>query len=92
MPDTKNYPTEFQQAENSNPYSSISSQFTRTFKQLEIYAGCENVFDYRQNKPILSWKNPFGPYFDTSFVWGPTPGREFYLGVRVILLKDKKLY
>jgi hypothetical protein len=48
----------------------------------EIYTGCENIFDFRQLQPIVSWQNPFSPYFDTSSVWGPTRGREFYLGIR----------
>ena len=46
------------------------------------YIRCENILDYRQLKPIVSWQNPFSPYFDTSFNWGPTRGREFYLGFR----------
>jgi hypothetical protein len=36
---------------------------------------------------INSGQDPFSPYFDTSFVWGPTRGREIYLGLRFKLLK-----
>ena len=31
---------------------------------------------------LISADNPFGPYFDISSVWGPTRGRELYMGVR----------
>jgi hypothetical protein len=62
-------------------YHLIHGLFTYTFSFLEIYAGCENVFEFRQLQPI-SWQNPFSPYFDTSSVWGPTRGREIYLGIR----------
>ena len=47
--------------------------------------GCENIFDFRQLQPIISWQNPFSPYFDTSSVWGPTRGREVYAGIRITL-------
>jgi hypothetical protein len=57
-------------------------QGTFRWKTLDIYAGCENLFGYVQENPIISADNPFGPYFDISSVWGPTRGRELYLGVR----------
>jgi len=47
-----------------------------------VYFGWENIHDFRQERPIISWQNPFSSYFDTSNVWGPTKGREFYVGVR----------
>lgn len=66
----------------SNPYSLINAQFTKTWKKFDVYIGCENILDFRQEKPIIGWENPFGDSFDTSNVWGPTRGREFYLGLR----------
>ncbi|MBK8424470.1 MAG: hypothetical protein IPL27_00230 [Lewinellaceae bacterium] len=45
-----------------------------------VFAGCENVFDFRQLRPILGWEQPFARGFDPSFAWGPTRGREFYAG------------
>ncbi len=82
LPDTQSNPEEFQRPDFSRPYSVLNAQFTYNVKQFEIYTGCENIFNFRQNQPILSWENPFGRYFDTSSVWGPTRGREWYLGVR----------
>lgn len=88
LPDTKANPVEFRRPDFSQPYTVVNAQITRNFKQLEVYAGCENIFDFRQLQPIVSWQNPFSPYFDTSSVWGPTRGREVYVGVRIKLKKD----
>ncbi len=82
LPDTKANPSEFQRPDFSQPFTLINMQFTYTLKKVELYTGCENIFNFRQNQPIVSWQNPFGEYFDTSSVWGPTRGREVYVGVR----------
>ena len=49
----------------------------------ELYAGIENITNYKQNNPILAWNEPFSPYFDSSLIWGPTVGRRFYFGLRI---------
>lgn len=85
LPDTKNNPAMYQMPGQSDPYTIVNVQFTYNIKKFEVYAGAENIFNFRQNKPIISWQDPFGPYFDTQFAWGPTRGREFYLGVRFII-------
>ncbi len=82
LPDTEKNPEAFRQADYSRPYTTFNVQVTRSWKKLELYGGCENLFDFRQLQPIVSWQNPFSPYFDTSFNWGPTRGREIYLGIR----------
>ncbi len=82
LPNTQSNPEEFQRPDFSKPYSVLNAQLTYNVKQFELYGGCENIFNFRQNRPIISWQNPFGRYFDTSSVWGPTRGREWYLGVR----------
>ena len=66
----------------SSPYTTVSVQGTYRLTTLELYAGFENIGNYRQPNPIISAGNPFGPHFDLSSIWGPTRGREFYLGVR----------
>lgn len=88
LPSTQSNPLEFQRPDFSRPYTVVNAQFTYTFKKLEMYVGCENIFDFRQLQPIISWQNPFSPYFDTSSVWGPTRGRELYIGVRFKLKKE----
>ncbi|MDZ4808926.1 MAG: TonB-dependent receptor [Bacteroidota bacterium] len=82
LPDTKSNPVAYQRPDFSQPYTTVNAQFTYVFKNFEVYTGCENIFGFRQNQPIVSWQNPFSPYFDISSVWGPTRGREFYLGIR----------
>ncbi len=82
LPSTASNPAEFQREDFSKPYTLFNAQFSYDIKKFEFYAGCENVFNFRQNRPILNWQNPFGQYFDTSSVWGPTRGREIYVGVR----------
>lgn len=82
LPNTQSNPVEFQRPDFSAPFTIVNAQFTYKFKQIDVYVGCENIFDFRQLQPIISWQNPFSPFFDTSSVWGPTRGREFYLGAR----------
>lgn len=82
LPGTASNPEEHRRPDFSEPYTVVSVQWTSIFKRFECYAGVENVFDFRQLRPIISWEDPFSRYFDTSSVWGPTRGREIYLGVR----------
>lgn len=89
LPNTASNPVEFRQPEKSKSFTTVNAQFTKVWKQLELYAGCENIFDFRQKRPIVSWQNLFSPYFDTAFVWGPTRGREMYVGVRYKIKYDE---
>jgi outer membrane receptor for ferrienterochelin and colicin len=66
----------------SKPYAVYTVQVTVKWKKTELYGGVENIFDFRQRQPIAGWQQPFGPNFDTGSVWGPTRGREFYIGLR----------
>ncbi|MBL7942402.1 MAG: TonB-dependent receptor plug domain-containing protein [Flavobacteriales bacterium] len=72
----------------SLPYEIMSVQYTHTFPRFEVFAGCENLFDFRQYRPIANWQSPFSRAFDTSYVWGPTRGRELYAGLRFRLERD----
>jgi len=85
LPSTKSNPANYRAAERSGSYATLNSQFTYVLRKFELYAGVENIFNYRQDKPLISWQDPFGPYFDTQFAWGPTRGREAYLGVRFVI-------
>lgn len=82
LPNTSNNPVDYRRPGQSEPYTTVNMQFTYNFKKLELYTGCENIFNFRQEQPIIGWQNPFSPYFDTSSAWGPTRGREWYMGVR----------
>ncbi|MFC6225181.1 TonB-dependent receptor domain-containing protein [Hymenobacter artigasi] len=63
-------------------YALLNTQLTRAFKRLEVYAGVENLTNYRQPNPIEGAANPFGPTFDAAMVWGPVYGRVTYAGLR----------
>ncbi len=82
LPNTSTLPADLQRSDKSDDYATMNIQITKSWKKFELYAGCENVFDFIQQQPIISWQDPFSPYFDTSSVWGPTRGREFYAGLR----------
>ncbi len=82
LPHTHNYPVAYRVEHQSEAFSTVDFQMTRRWKKLEIYTGMENIFDFRQTFPILAYQDPFGEYFDPSFNWGPTKGREIYLGLR----------
>ncbi len=88
LPDTRSNPVDLQRPDFSRPYSTLNAQFTYNFNKVEVYVGCENIFDFRQLQPIISWQNPFSPFFDTSSVWGPTRGREAYVGIRFKLKNE----
>ena len=82
LPNTKSNPIAYRRPDYSQDYTIVNAQFTYPFKNFEMYTGCENIFNFRQNQPIISWQNPFSPHFDISSAWGPTRGREFYMGMR----------
>jgi len=63
LPDTKSLPEALRQPEFSRAFSVTNVQFTKVWKKLEVYAGCENLFDFRQIRPIINWQNPFGESF-----------------------------
>ena len=66
----------------SPAYPLLNVQITRKFKTLEIYAGGENLGDYRQPNPIIDSQNPFGEYFDATQIYAPVMGIRGYLGLR----------
>lgn len=82
LPNTDSNPGEYRRPQFSIPYTTLNVQATYRWNNIELYAGCENLGNYRQANPIISAENPFSKYFDLSSVWGPTRGRELYLGVR----------
>ncbi len=85
LPDTRMNPPEYRLEEYSPQYVVLHAQVSKRFKWFEIYAGGENLTDFRQENPILAPDDPFGPNFDASMVWGPLLGRRFYAGIRYTL-------
>jgi hypothetical protein len=83
LPHTHNNPEAYQLPGFSDAFWLLNAQVSKTFKfRLDVYVGCENLLNFRQNNPILDAKNPFGNYFDASMIWGPVFGRMFYGGFR----------
>jgi outer membrane receptor for ferrienterochelin and colicin len=87
LPNTSSNPEQYRRPDYSDPYATVNVQGTFRWKEFEFYAGCENIFGFVQQNPIIGADDPFGPYFDISSVWGPTRGREIYGGVRWKLKK-----
>ena len=63
-------------------YPMLNFQATRWFRHFSIYAGAENITNYRQKNPIIGSSDPWGPDFDSTLVWGPIDGIMFYAGIR----------
>ena len=82
---TEQNPLQYQRPNYSNPYSMVNMQITKEFNNYDIYLGCENLFDFKQKNPIIAADAPFSEFFNISNIWGPTRGREIYLGLRLTL-------
>lgn len=83
IPFTESNPTDFQLQQRSPDFFIMNMQVSKEWNdRFEVYAGVENLLNYRQGNPILASEEPFGDYFDSSLVWGPIFGRNTYLGLR----------
>ena len=71
------------QERHSETFPIYFAQVTKNTKRFDIYVGIENIFNYKQENPIIDYKVPFGEEFDSSIVWGPLMGRKIYCGVRL---------
>lgn len=85
IPSTKTLPNEYQLDDNYPGFLQLFGQITRSFEIFEIYLGVENLTNYRQPNPIIAYNDPFGEYFNSSYIWGPITGRKIYAGVRLII-------
>ena len=66
----------------SPSYPMFYAQVTRKVGKFDLYLGCENIADYRQEVPILGAENPYSTTFNSMNIWGPLMGRKFYFGLR----------
>ncbi|NOT76550.1 MAG: TonB-dependent receptor [Cyclobacteriaceae bacterium] len=83
LPSTIYNPEQYQLAPYSDPYIMMNAQVTKDFgERWSAYVGVENLTDFTLDNPIVSANSPFGPYFDSSMVWGPVFGRMWYAGFR----------
>lgn len=63
-------------------YEQLSAQVTRHFRHWSIYAGGENITNFKQKNPIINADDPWSNNFDSTLIWGPIHGAVYYLGVR----------
>lgn len=84
LPNTQSNPDGLRLANYSDAYFIFNSQLSKSLfqKKLDLYVGLENIFDFKQNNPIIDGANPFSSYFDASMVWAPVFGRMIYAGLR----------
>lgn len=69
----------------SPTYALLFAQVTHTWRRLNLYLGCENILDYRQENAIACASEPFSVGFNSMNVWGPLMGRRIYVGLRMNL-------
>jgi outer membrane receptor for ferrienterochelin and colicins len=89
VPSTASNPVAYIRETTFNAYTVMNAQVTRNFKKWHLYAGVENLTNFRQKNPIIAADDPFGNYFDTSLIWGPVHGRKIYAGFRFMLNREQ---
>jgi len=83
IPSTEANPAAFQIPDRSPDFVLTNAQISKQWQdRFDWYLGVENLFNFVQENPILAADDPFGPYFDSSLVWGPIFGRMLYTGIR----------
>lgn len=74
----------------TQPYVLLMAQATYNAKSWALYAGAENLLDYRQPELIVAAEHWSSPQLDASLVWGPPMGRMLYVGWRYTLKAKPK--
>ena len=94
--DANGVPLEEPRPTESEPFSLHQLQVTKVFNNsYTLYLGVNNLFNYVQNESqLVGYDDPnyapgFSPYFDTSYVYAPNHGREFYIGFKLDLDTSK---
>ncbi|GHM98937.1 TonB-dependent receptor [Cytophagales bacterium WSM2-2] len=82
IPNTASNPAAYQLSGFSDSYILMNTQVTKDLGKWSAYIGVENLTDFKLSNPIVGASQPFGPYFDSSMVWGPVFGRMWYAGFR----------
>ncbi|NDW09946.1 TonB-dependent receptor domain-containing protein [Dysgonomonas sp. 520] len=63
-------------------YTIMNAQVTKFFRTWSVYAGAENILNFKQKNPVIAASDPYGSNFDATMVYGPTQGTKFYVGLR----------
>ena len=88
VPSTAVNPDTYRRDDSYKAYVVMNAQVTRNFKKWNIYAGAENLTNFKQHDPIIGADDPFGEYFDSGLIWGPVHGRKIYAGFRIFFNRD----
>ena len=64
-------------------YPMFFAQVSYKVSNFTVYAGCENIGNFKQPHPIIGGENPYAPGFNSSMVWGPLTGVKGYVGIRL---------
>lgn len=64
-------------------FPSLNFQATRWFRHFSIYAGGENLTNFKQKDPIVNASDPWSASFDPTVIWGPVTGAMGYAGIRI---------
>ena len=65
-------------------YPMFFAQVSYKVSNFTVYAGCENIGNFKQQKPIVVPEGgPYAPGFNSSMVWGPLTGIKGYVGIRL---------
>ena len=89
-----NFMEEFYEGGRTPVYPLLYAQITRRFKGWDVYAGVENMTNFRQKDVIIGsvkdsdgFVNPRQASFDASCIWGPLMGIKAHIGFRFTLWK-----
>ena len=63
-------------------FPQLNLQVTRWFRHFSIYAGGENLTNFKQKNPIIGWHDPWSQDFEPTMIWGPVHGAMAYVGIR----------
>jgi len=86
IPSTQENPQQYRLPNISDKLNLINTQITRVFSDsFQLYLGIENLTNYRQENTIIASDDPFGQYFDATYVYGPIFGRMTYIGLRYFI-------
>lgn len=64
-------------------FPSLNLQVTRWFRHFSIYAGGENLTNFKQKNPIVNAADPWSNTFEPTVIWGPINGIMIYAGIRI---------
>ncbi len=83
LPSTAANPEMYRAPAYSPDFMLVNAQVSKRWgSRYDLYIGAENLLGFRQLRPIIAADDPFGPYFDSTLVWGPIFGRNLYIGGR----------